>query len=69
MKTPRWFARLLARWRRDPTRRERGPLRAPPREIDIDLSSFDVHDQVTDYDVHSLGDPIDPPATARRAGR
>ena len=73
LKAPPWFTRLLARWRGASPGRGRGRTDAgtPLREIDIDLSAADaaVNGEVTDYDVHSLGDPIDPPATARRAGR
>jgi hypothetical protein len=63
---PRWLARLLERWSSE------APLRAAPpapREIDIDLTREPAvpPGESTDYDVHSLGEPIDPPAISRRA--
>jgi hypothetical protein len=64
-----WLIRLIDRWRRDAGEAAR-PL-SGPREIDIDLTHGDAAPaaESTDYDVHSLGEPIEPPATARRAGR
>lgn len=69
MTLPGWLARLLARWRAsDRVVAACGPA-APLREIDIDLTGGETPTtgESTDYDVHSLGEPIEPPAV-RRAG-
>jgi hypothetical protein len=64
-----WLVHLFDRWRRDAGAAAR-PL-SGPREIDIDLTRSDAAPpgESTDYDVHSLGEPIEPPTAVRRAGR
>lgn len=72
MKALEWLAALMARWRATglPGRHTTAP-RGGPKEIDIDLSGFGHEtgtSDATDYDVHSLGEPIDP-ARVRGSGR
>ena len=58
----RSLADLFARWLGGgPPPRAAAPA-AELQEIDIDLSTLprDAADEVTDYDVHSLGEPVEP---------
>ena len=65
-----WLVRLLERWHGVDRSTAVAPLTGPS-EIEIDLTCSDAAPtaESTDYDVHSLGEPIEPPAVVRRAGR
>ena len=78
MKALRWLARWArgAPWYTGAQPDADTVPRSAPQPIDIDLSGFDDvaggTGESTDYDVHSLGEPIDPAradAAGRRSGR